>query len=162
MAIASCPGGLVPVSEMTGDSIRRYSFAAHAHGRECGRRTAMPDAAMYQAIEKLRDGRCAVIRAFRPEDRAGLTAAVERASADTLYRRFFTVKRRFSQKEIDFFMNVDFVEHVALVAVVKEGGQPVIVGAGRYVVVAPGKAELAFAVIDQYQGQGIGAALMRH
>ena len=25
-----------------------------------------------------------------------------------------------------------------------------------------GKAEVAFAVIDQYQGQGIGAALMRH
>ena len=26
----------------------------------------------------------------------------------------------------------------------------------------PGTAELAFAVIDDYQGQGIGAALMRH
>ena len=122
----------------------------------------MPDASMYQAIEKLRDGRCAVIRAFQPEDRAGLMAAVERASADTLYRRFFTVKRGFSAKEIDFFTNIDFVEHVALVALVKEGERPMIVGAGRYVVVAPGKAELAFAVIDEYQGQGIGAALMHH
>jgi ribosomal protein S18 acetylase RimI-like enzyme len=28
--------------------------------------------------------------------------------------------------------------------------------------VQPGKAEVAFAVVDQYQGQGIGAALMRH
>jgi ribosomal protein S18 acetylase RimI-like enzyme len=26
----------------------------------------------------------------------------------------------------------------------------------------PGKAEIAFAVVDQYQGQGIGAALMHH
>jgi ribosomal protein S18 acetylase RimI-like enzyme len=26
----------------------------------------------------------------------------------------------------------------------------------------PGKAEVAFAVVDEYQGQGIGAALMRH
>ena len=26
----------------------------------------------------------------------------------------------------------------------------------------PGKAEIAFAVIDAYQGQGIGGALMRH
>ena len=32
----------------------------------------------------------------------------------------------------------------------------------RYVVVQPGRAEVAFAVIDQHQGQGIGAALMRH
>jgi GNAT superfamily N-acetyltransferase len=39
---------------------------------------------------------------------------------------------------------------------------PTIAGGGRYVVVQPGKAEVAFAVVDQYQGQGIGAALMRH
>jgi ribosomal protein S18 acetylase RimI-like enzyme len=44
----------------------------------------------------------------------------------------------------------------------KENGRPVIVGGGRYVVLQPGKAEVAFAVVDQYQGQGIGAALMRH
>ena len=59
-------------------------------------------------------------------------------------------------------MNVDFVNHVALLAVVEEGQQSVVVGGGRYVVVQPGKAEVAFAVIDQYQGQGVGAALMRH
>jgi GNAT superfamily N-acetyltransferase len=34
-----------------------------------------------------------------------------------------------------------------------------IVGGGRYVLVEPGKAKVAFAVIDEYQGQGIGAAL---
>jgi ribosomal protein S18 acetylase RimI-like enzyme len=28
--------------------------------------------------------------------------------------------------------------------------------------VQPGKAEVAFAVVDQYQGQGLGAALMHH
>lgn len=59
-------------------------------------------------------------------------------------------------------MNVDFVNHVALVAVIEEAGRPVIVGAGRYIVIGPGRAEMAFAVVDAYQGQGIGAALMRH
>jgi len=28
--------------------------------------------------------------------------------------------------------------------------------------VQPGKAEVAFTVVDQYQGQGLGAALMHH
>ena len=59
-------------------------------------------------------------------------------------------------------MDVDFVDHVALVAVVEEDGRPMIAGGGRYVVVQPGQAELAFAVVDEYQGQRIGAALLRH
>jgi GNAT superfamily N-acetyltransferase len=59
-------------------------------------------------------------------------------------------------------LNPDFIDHVALVAVVEESGRPVIVGGGRYVVMQPGKAEVAFAVVDQYQRQGIGASLMHH
>jgi GNAT superfamily N-acetyltransferase len=38
----------------------------------------------------------------------------------------------------------------------------VIVGGGRYIVAKPGAAEVAFAVVDDYQGQGIGSILMRH
>jgi RimJ/RimL family protein N-acetyltransferase len=121
-----------------------------------------PDAAAYSCIEKMRDGRDMEIRAQRPDDRAALLDAVDRVSAQSLYRRFFGVKRHFSEKEIDFFLNVDFNKHVALVAVVDEQGDPTIAGGGRYVVVGPGTAELAFAVVDQYQGQSIGAALMRH
>ena len=122
----------------------------------------MPEAADYAAVETLRDGRRADIRAFRPGDQADLMEAVGRMSSETLYRRFFTVKRRFSDKEREFFLNVDFVDHVALVAWVDEAGRNVIAGGGRYVVVEPGTAEVAFVVIDPYQGQGMGAALMRH
>jgi GNAT superfamily N-acetyltransferase len=122
----------------------------------------MLEAANYSAFETLRDGRRVDIRALRPDDRADLIAAVARSSAQSLYRRFFAVKRDFSEPEIEFFLNVDFVDHVALVAVVDEHGPPVIAGGARYVVVQPGKAEVAFAVVDQYQGQGLGAALMHH
>ena len=38
----------------------------------------------------------------------------------------------------------------------------VIAGGGRYIVVEPGQAEIAFVVVDAYQGQGIGSVLMRH
>jgi GNAT superfamily N-acetyltransferase len=54
------------------------------------------------------------------------------------------------------------LSHVALVAVIEEGSKSVIVGGGRYVIHEPGKTDIAFAVIDAYQGQGIGGALMRH
>jgi GNAT superfamily N-acetyltransferase len=120
------------------------------------------EAARYSAIEHTRDGRKIEIRALRPDDRADLRAAVGRTSAQSLYRRFFGAKRDFSDKEVAFFVNVDFISHVALVAVAEEGGQAVIAAGGRYIVQQPGTAEVAFVVTDQYQGQGIGAALLRH
>jgi RimJ/RimL family protein N-acetyltransferase len=59
-------------------------------------------------------------------------------------------------------MDVDFVSHVALVAKLEENGRGVIIGGARYVLVEQGKAEVAFAVVDSYQEQGVGTALMRH
>jgi RimJ/RimL family protein N-acetyltransferase len=122
----------------------------------------MLDAAKYSAIEPLRNGRSVEIRALKPEDQTDLIAAVGRTSAQSLYRRFFGVRRNFTQQEMEYFLNVDFINHVALVALAQESGRSAIVGGGRYVVLQPGKAEIAFAVVDQHQGQGIGAALMRH
>ena len=122
----------------------------------------MSEVAEYSAIETLQNGRAVEIRAIRPDDRDRLLAAVARTGADSLYRRFFAVKRYFTEKEEQFFLNVDFVDHVALVALTDEDGHPAIIAGGRYIVVKPGQAEVAFAVIDQYQGQGLGSALMRH
>jgi GNAT superfamily N-acetyltransferase len=83
-------------------------------------------------------------------------------SDESLYRRFFGARRHFSEKEAEYFLNIDFVNQVALVVVAEENGKPSIVGAGRYVVIQPGQAEVAFAVVDEYQGQGAGAAPMRN
>ena len=122
----------------------------------------MSEAAKFSTVELLRNGQQIEIRALRPDDQANMVAAVGRTGAPSLYRRFFAVKRDFSAKEISFFLNVDFTDHVALVAVTKEGGRDVIIGGGRYVVARPGAAEFAFTVEDRYQGQGIGSALLRH
>jgi RimJ/RimL family protein N-acetyltransferase len=107
-------------------------------------------------------GHSAEIRALRPDDRAGLLAAVSRTSEQSLYRRFFAFKRGFTDSEIDFYCNVDFVSHVALVAVSDDGETPTIVGGARYIVGPAGQAEVAFVVGDAYQGKGIGSALLRH
>jgi RimJ/RimL family protein N-acetyltransferase len=122
----------------------------------------MLNAAKYLASEVIRNGRRLEIRALGTDDRADLLDAVDRTSVLSLYRRFFGAKREFSQKEIEFFLNIDFVNHVTLVATVEEDDRAVIVGGGRYIIVRPGMAEVAFAVVDEFQGQGIGGALMRH
>src|SRR5580704_10572685 len=102
----------------------------------------MIEAAKYSAVERLRDGREIEIRALRPADEDAMLAAVDRTSAQSLYRRFFGAKRHFSESEKSFFLKVDFVNHVALVVVAKEGSRSIIVGGGRYIVVRPGVAEL--------------------
>jgi hypothetical protein len=77
----------------------------------------------YSAIETLRDGGRIEIRALAPDDEADFVAAVARTSPESIRRRFFVVKRSFTEKETAFFLNVDFVNHVALVAVVEGGGR---------------------------------------
>lgn len=113
-------------------------------------------------METLRDGRRVKIRAIRNDDRAAILNAVKHTSPRSLFRRFFSPKRQLTNDELDYFLDVDFINHVALVAVAGEDSSQAIVGGGRFIVVKPGKAEVAFAVIDQYQGQGLGTILMRH
>jgi RimJ/RimL family protein N-acetyltransferase len=119
-------------------------------------------AASYCAQEQLRDGRTVKIRALRPDDETSMLAAIDRTGTESLKRRFFVTKREFSDMETAFFMNIDFVNHVALVAEIDEDGKTAIVGGGRYVVVESGHAEVAFIVVDAYQRHGIGAILVRH
>ena len=116
----------------------------------------------YSATETLRDGRPIGIRALSPADRHGMLGALDRMSDESIRRRFFGLKRHFSDDEVAYYTNVDFTNHVALVAVLEEDGHAVIVGGARYIVSQPGAAEVAFAVDDAHQGQGIGALLMKH
>jgi GNAT superfamily N-acetyltransferase len=118
--------------------------------------------AEYSARETLRDGRRVDIRAQRPGDRDAIAAAFRRSSPETIYRRFFGPRTGFTEKEVAFYLDLDFVNQVALVAELEEAGGKVVVGGGRYIVSEPGRAEVAFTVDDAHQGLGIASRLLRH
>jgi len=120
------------------------------------------NAATYSTLETMRDGRRVEIRALQPDDQSAFRDAISRASGRSFQMRFFAAKTGVSDAEIASFVNVDFVNHVALIAVAEEDDKPVVVGGARYIITKPSQAEMAFAVIDAYQGQGIGTMLMRH
>lgn len=120
------------------------------------------DIANYLAEETLPNANRIVIRALRPEDRDEFVAAASRASDQSMYRRLFAARRHFTDTEISYFVNVDFKRHVALVATGEQNGKPVIMAGARYFAETAQQAEVAFMVIDDYQGQGIGGLLLRH
>ena len=80
----------------------------------------MVKSADYSGVEHLRDGGTIQIRALRPDDQQAMLAAIARTSPQSLQRRFFVPKRGFSEKEVSYFMGIDFSNHVALVAQIDE------------------------------------------
>ncbi len=104
-----------------------------------------------------RDGRTLVVRPIRPSDASGLVAFHQRLSADSIYRRYFSLHSELSPAEVAHLTTVDYRERLALV--VLEGDALVAVGRfDRYP--DSSTAEVAFVVLDTHQHQGLGLALL--
>jgi RimJ/RimL family protein N-acetyltransferase len=114
----------------------------------------------FSADAVLRDGGSIHLRAIRPDDKPRLVDHFNHLSARSVYFRFFASKARLTDAELARFTEVDFVNHVALVATLLEGSEEHIIGVARSIVLPrergkPPRAEVAFAVADAHQGRGI-------
>jgi GNAT superfamily N-acetyltransferase len=109
--------------------------------------------------ERLRNGRRIEIRPIRPEDGEELAAGMRRLSPESRYRRFFAPTDELSESELAYLSDVDHHDP-ALVAV--EPGTGHGIGVARFVRSADDRevAELAVAVADSWQRQGVGSALL--
>ena len=112
----------------------------------------------WEADVLLRDGGTAHIRPIRPEDRDVFVEFYDRVSDQSKYYRFFSPMPKLSDRDLDRFTTVDHVDRVAFVLTLQ--GQ--IIAVGRYDLVKPGEAEVAFLVEDHHQGRGIGQLLLEH
>ena len=116
-------------------------------------------AAGYEARERLRDGRVATLRAIRADDKARVLAAFRALAAQSIYTRFFSMKRELGAEDLRRLTEVDQVRDVALVAV--QGDEETFIGGGRYMASGAG-AEVAFTVAEDYKKLGIASRLLRH
>ncbi|MEU0571267.1 bifunctional GNAT family N-acetyltransferase/acetate--CoA ligase family protein [Nonomuraea sp. NPDC005983] len=114
--------------------------------------------AHWEADVVLADGGTAHVRPIRPADADRLRAFYSRLSPETIYFRFFGPHPRLSDREVERFTNVDYVNRVALIATI--GAEMVAVI--RYDRVEPGEAEVAFLVEDAHQGRGVASVLLEH
>lgn len=117
----------------------------------------------YSVTEALRDGTRLLIRAIRPADKQLLAEHFQSLSERSIYYRFFGHKRSLEQEDLSRLTELDFVNHVGLAATIEAEGTERFIGVGRYLrSVDAVAAEVAFAVVDEFQGRGIGTLLLHH
>ncbi len=108
----------------------------------------------------LRADRAATLRPIEPGDRRRLIDAFYRLSEESRYRRFFAPVRELSDQSVDYLVEIDHHDHEAIVAI--DPGTDQLVGVARFVRQAPDsdRAEAAVVVADDWQGHGLGRALL--
>jgi ribosomal protein S18 acetylase RimI-like enzyme len=108
----------------------------------------------------LRDGSGALIRPVRASDAALLVDGFERLSPYSRRMRFLMGKSVLSAKEVRYLTDVDHHHHEALGALDAATGRGV--GVARYVRSSDDHrlADVAVAVVDEWQGRGLGTELM--
>jgi GNAT superfamily N-acetyltransferase len=110
----------------------------------------------------LAEGTSVLIRPIVPDDKAHLEAGFERLSAESRYLRFHHAISRLSQDELRYLTEIDYHDQFAWVAFVSDQTGIWLIGVARYFRLSPSsdKAEAAVAVIDDYQGRGLGTMLL--
>jgi len=112
-------------------------------------------------VVRLAGGARVVIRPVLPQDR-DLTGAFFRSlSSSARYDRFMGPMRELSAELLQRFTDIDYADHLALVAEVFAEGREVIVAEARFARRRdPAAAEFAVSVAEAWQGRGLARLML--
>ena len=114
-------------------------------------------------IESLTDGTQVLIRPLREEDREREEDFIHRLSPESRRLRFMGGFKEASPALVDQLMDVDYMGHMAFVALAHDNGKLREVGVSRYSATEDGKrCECAVTVADDWRHRGLGVLLMQH
>jgi GNAT superfamily N-acetyltransferase len=138
-------------------------FGELGYGCRVARRTpenpsGEPTGSRPAQTRELLNGSEITLREVTPDDKEAIAAGFERLSPESRYRRFFSPMKRLSEADLRYLTEVDHRDHEAIVAI-GPGDEPV--GVARYVRgERVAEAEVAVAVVDDWQGRGAATALL--
>lgn len=119
-----------------------------------------------EELETYRTTKTGLTLFFRPikiSDEPLLKDFIHSLSDQSLYRRFMTARYDMPHERLQELVVIDYTKEMAILAVIGEMGKEKIVGVGRYYIdEETHTAEVAFAVRDDYQNQGIGTELLSY
>jgi acetyltransferase len=107
------------------------------------------------------DGSPVTIRPIRREDAPMEQDFVRHLSPNSRYKRFMSTFKELPPGKLKYLTEIDYVRHLALVAVIQQDGKDLEIGVSRYVGNPTGNTcEFAVAVDDAWQGSGVAGILM--
>jgi GNAT superfamily N-acetyltransferase len=104
-----------------------------------------------------------LIRPIRRDDGDRLSASHTRLSPESRYRRFLSAKPELTGADVRYLVQVDGIDHIALVATQPWLRDEPIVAVARCIRIpgSPDTGEVAIVVADVLQGKGVGTRLVR-
>ncbi len=110
-----------------------------------------------------KQGRPLLLRPVRGSDESRLHDLYYAMSDESLYKRFFQVRKVMPHATLQKLCNVDYEQEMSIVAAAGDVATESIVGAASYTLDPDGRtADVAFVVDDRQQGRGIGRLLLGH
>jgi len=123
----------------------------------------LDDLKQYSDVLRARDGRVVTVRFVEPRDAEQLQNYFRSLSTRSRYNRFLGAMSELPHNVLDHFIHVGERDEFSVVATVKADGFGTVVGEARYAFHADTESlEFGLSIDDRWQGQGIGAALLRN
>jgi GNAT superfamily N-acetyltransferase len=118
---------------------------------------------LYQrAVVTLKHGTRVLLRPVTLDDKVRIANGLEQMSVESRYFRFYTTASKLSRDQLEYFTEVDDINHVAWIAVNHGAPGQQGLGIARFIRYRnnPVVAEMAFTVIDDWQHLGLGTYLV--
>jgi RimJ/RimL family protein N-acetyltransferase len=121
------------------------------------------DLRQHQDILRLRTGKSLTVRFVEPRDADALQGYFRSLTTRSRYNRFLGAISELPQNVLEHFVHVGEGERFTVIATMTIDGHETIVGEARYAFDPDTDSfEFGLSIDDRWQGQGVGAALLRN
>ncbi|MDY6866060.1 MAG: GNAT family N-acetyltransferase [Halobacteriota archaeon] len=115
----------------------------------------------WEMYKTLKEGEKVFFRPIKATDESMLRNLFYLLSDETVYLRFFGPLKSFPHYRMQRFVNVDYIERMAIVGTLRNGEKEDIIAVGSYNVdEKTNMAEVAFVIHDDWQNKGIGTFIL--